>query len=108
MQDSHQCNGEVGQLPDHQQKVGSSFNAHHAHWFLEGQAVVAGKTLQAFATKEKWQGLKGMDGRRVEIELSLGTAADRVCTAVEDKLPDGSQLGCVTIHYTGTPRSSST
>ena len=27
------------------------------------------------------------------IELSLGTAADRVCTAVEDKLPEGSQLG---------------
>ena len=55
------------------------------------------KENQAFATKEKWQGLKGMDGIRVEIELSLGTAADRVCTAVEDKLPEGSQLG-LTIH----------
>jgi len=35
----------------------------------------------------------GMDGRRDEIELSLGTAADSIRTAIEDKLPAGSQLG---------------
>ena len=34
-----------------------------------------------------------MDGRRDEIELSLGTAADSIRTAIEDKLPAGSQLG---------------
>ena len=34
-----------------------------------------------------------MDGRCVEIKLSLDTAADSVRTAVEYKLPAGSQLG---------------
>ena len=34
-----------------------------------------------------------MDGRRDEIELSLGMAADSIRTAIEDKLPAGSQLG---------------
>ena len=29
----------------------------------------------------------------MEIELSLDTATNRVCIAVEDKLPDVSQLG---------------
>jgi hypothetical protein len=73
-------------------KVVTLFNAHHSHWFLEGKTLVAGKTLQAFGTKEKWQGTGGMDGRRVEIEILLDTAAAGVRTAVEDKLPEGSQL----------------
>jgi hypothetical protein len=54
--------------------------------------VIAGKTLQAFATTEKLQGSGGTDGRRVEMELSLNTAAAGVRTAVEDKLPEGSLL----------------
>ena len=74
-------------------KVVASFNAPHCFWFSEGKTVVAGKPLQAFASKEKWQGTGGMDGRRHEIELSLETAADGVRTSVEDKLPDGSRLG---------------
>jgi hypothetical protein len=74
-------------------KVVASFNAQHCFWFSEGKTVVAGKPLQAFASKEKWQGTGGMDGRRHEIELSLETAADGVRTGVEDKLPDGSRLG---------------
>ena len=65
----------------------ASYNAQHSFWFSEGKTVVAGKALQAFASKEKWQGTGGMDGHRDEIELSLGTAA------VKDKLPEGSQLG---------------
>jgi hypothetical protein len=68
------------------------FNAHHLHWFSEGKTVVASKPLQAFVTKEKWQGTGGMDGRHVEIEILLDTAMAGVRTAVEDKLPEGSQL----------------
>jgi len=34
-------------------KVVASYNAHHSWWFAEGKTVVAGKTLQAFASKEK-------------------------------------------------------
>ena len=83
----------LGNYPVTDRKVVASFNAHHAHWFSEGKTVIAGKALQAFATKEKWQGLGGMNGWRVEIELSLDTAADGVRTAVKDKLPAGSQLG---------------
>ncbi len=82
----------LGSYPVMDRKVVMSFNAHHLHWFLEGKMVVVGKTLQAFATKEKWQGTGGMDGRRVEIEISLDTAAADVRMAVEDKLPKGSQL----------------
>ena len=81
-----------GTYPVTDRKVVASYNAHHSHWFSEGKTVVAGKALQAFASKEKWQGTGGMDGRHDEIELSLGTAADSVRTAVEDKLPEGSQL----------------
>jgi hypothetical protein len=55
--------------------------------------VVAGKALQAIASKEKWQGRGGMDGCQDEIKLSLGTAADSEWTAFGDKLPEGSQLG---------------
>jgi len=75
------------------QKVVASFNAPHCFWFSEGKTVVAGKPLQAFLSKEKWQGTGGMDGRRHEIELSLETTADGVRTGIEDKLPDGSRLG---------------
>ena len=82
-----------GTFPLTDRKVVASYNAHHSWWFAEGKTVVAGKTLQAFASKEKWQGTGGMDGRRDEIELSLGTAADSIRTAIEDKLPAGSQLG---------------
>jgi hypothetical protein len=74
-------------------KVATSYNAHHSWWFVEGKTVVAGKTLQAFALKKKWQGMGGMDGRRDEIEVSLGTVADSIRTAIEDKLLAGSQLG---------------
>jgi len=73
-------------------KVVASFNAPHCFWFSEGKTVVAGKPLQAFASKEKWQWTGGMDGRRHEIELSLETAADGVRTSIEDKFPDGSRL----------------
>ena len=83
----------AGTFPLTDRKVVASFNAHHSWWFAEGKTVVAGKTLPAFASKEKWQGTGGMDGRRDEIELSLGTAADSIRTAIEDKLPAGSQLG---------------
>ncbi len=57
----------LGSYPVTDRKVVALFNAHHLHWFLEGKTVVAGKTLQTFATKVKWQGTGGMDGRRVEI-----------------------------------------
>jgi len=73
-------------------KVVASFNAPHCFWFSEGKTVVAGKPLQAFASKEKWQGTRGMDGCRHEIELSLETAADGVRTSIEDKFPHGSRL----------------
>ena len=82
-----------GNFPLTDRKVVALYNAHHSWWFLEGKTVVAGKTLQAFALKEKWQGTGGMDGRRDEIELSLVTSADSVRTAIEYKLPAGSQLG---------------
>ena len=82
-----------GNYPVTDRKVVASFNAHHTHWFLEGVMVIAGKILQAFATKEKWQGSGGMDGRRMEIKLSLDTASDGVRTTIEDKLPAASQLG---------------
>jgi ribosomal protein L12E/L44/L45/RPP1/RPP2 len=82
-----------GNFPLTDRKVVASYNAHHSWWFSEGKTVVAGKTLQAFASKEKWQGTGGMDGRRDEIELSLVTSADSIRTAIEYKLPAGSQLG---------------
>jgi len=71
-----------GTFPLTGRKVVASYNAHHSWWFVEGKTVVAGKTLQAFASKEKWQGAGSMDGRRNEIELSLGTAADSIKTAI--------------------------
>jgi hypothetical protein len=82
-----------GNYPVTDRKVVASYNAHHSHWFAEGKMVVAGKTLPAFASKEKWQGTGGMDGRRVEIKLSLDASADGVRTGIKDKLPAGSQLG---------------
>ena len=42
-----------GNYPVTNRKVVASFNAHHAHWFLEGKTVISEKALQAFATKEK-------------------------------------------------------
>ncbi len=59
--------------------------------------MVAGKTLQAFVFKDKWQGTGGMDGRRVEMEILLDTMAAGVWTAVEDKLPEGSLLSQLAI-----------
>jgi hypothetical protein len=82
-----------GSYPVTDCKVVASYDAHHSHWFSEGKTVITGKTLQAFATKEKWQGSGGMDGRCVEMELSLDMAAAGVRTTVEDKLPEGSLLG---------------
>jgi hypothetical protein len=82
-----------GSYPVTDRKVVASYNAHHSHWFSEGKTLIAGKTLQAFATKEKWQGTGGMDGRRDEMEISLDTIAAGVWTAAEDKLPEGSLLG---------------
>jgi len=82
-----------GTFPLMGRKVVASYNAHHTWWFVEGKTVIAGKTFQAFASKEKWQGTGGMDGRRDEIELLLGMAADSIQTAIEDKLPAGSLLG---------------
>ncbi len=87
----------LGSYPVTERKVVASLNAPHDHWFLEGKTVVAGKALQAFASKEKWQGLGGMDGRCMEIELSLDISADGVQTAVKDKLPKESQLGQLTL-----------
>jgi hypothetical protein len=86
-----------GNYPVTDRKVIASYNAHHSHWFSEGKMVVAGKTLPAFSSKEKWHGTGGMDGQRVEIELLLDTAADGVRTAIEGKLPAGSQLGQVVL-----------
>jgi hypothetical protein len=83
----------LGSYPVTDRKVVVSYNAHHCYWFLEHKMVVAGKTLAAFALKDKGQGVGGMDGRRAEIELSLESSADGVQTAIEDKLPKGSQLG---------------
>ncbi len=82
-----------GNYPVTDRKVVASYKSHHSHWFSEGKMVVAGNTLPAFSPKEKWQGMGGMDGRRVEIKLLLDTLADGVQTAIEDKLLAGSQLG---------------
>jgi hypothetical protein len=82
-----------GSYPVMERKVVASYDADHSHWFSEGKTVIAGKTLQVFATKAKWQGTGGMDGRCVEKELSCNTTAAGVQTAVEDKLPEGSLLG---------------
>ena len=81
-----------GNYPVTDRKVVASYNAHHSHWFSEGKMVVAGKTLPAFSSKEKWQGTGGMDGRQVKIKLSLDTLADGVRTVIQDKFPAGSQL----------------
>jgi hypothetical protein len=51
-----------GNYPVMDRKVVVSYNAQHSFLFLEGKTVVAGKALQAFASKEKWQGTGGMDG----------------------------------------------
>jgi hypothetical protein len=81
-----------GNYPVTDRKVVASYNAHHSHWFSKGKMVVAGKTLPAFSSKEKWQGTGGMDGRQVKIKLSLDTLADGVRTVIQDKFPAGSQL----------------
>ena len=52
-----------GTFPLTDRKVVVSYNAHHSWWFAERKTVVAGKMLQAFASKEKWQGKGSMDGR---------------------------------------------
>jgi len=73
-------------------KVVASYNCNHAFWFTDGKPVVAGKMIGAFASAEKWAGLGGMDGRRVEIETSSKTAGDCVWTGIADNLPAGSKL----------------
>jgi len=87
-----------GTFPLTVRKVVASYNAHQSWWFAEGKTVIAGKTLQALASKEKWQGMGGIDGRRDEIELLLRTAAYSIRTAIEDKLPAGSLLGQLALH----------
>jgi hypothetical protein len=86
-----------GSYPVMDRKVVASHNAHHSYWFLEHKMVVMGKTLATFTSKDKWQGVGGMDGWRAEIELSLESSADGVRTAIEDKLPEGSQLGQIAL-----------
>jgi hypothetical protein len=73
-------------------KVVASYDQHHAYWFTEGKAVVAGKVISAFATLDKWLGTGGMDGRRVEIETSADMAGDCVRTGIADKLPTSGKL----------------
>jgi hypothetical protein len=83
-----------GSYPITNRKVVASYNTHHSHWFsAEGKMAVADKTLPAFASKKKWQGMGGMDGQHAEIKLLLDTSTDGVQTAIKDKLPAGSQLG---------------
>jgi hypothetical protein len=82
-----------GSYPVTDRKVVASYNAHHSYWFSEHKMVVVGKTLAAFALKDKWQGVGGKDGWHAEIELSLESSANGVQTAIDDKLPGGSQLG---------------
>jgi hypothetical protein len=86
-----------GNYPVTDRKVFASFNAHHSHWFSEGKTVVVGKMLQAFVSKDKWQGTGGMDGQRVEMEISLDIAAAGIWTVVEDKLPERSLLSQLAI-----------
>ncbi len=73
-------------------KVVASYNLQYLFWHSEGKQVVAGKVLATFALTEKWSGTGGLDGVRVEIELSADTAADAVRTMIGDRLPAGSQL----------------
>ncbi len=83
---------ESGTLLVTDRKVVASYNLQHLFWFMEGKPVVAGKVINAFSLMKKWQALGGLDGRRVEFEVSAETAADGMRTAITDNLPDGSQL----------------
>jgi hypothetical protein len=86
---------ELGTLSVTDRKVVASYNLQYLFWHAEGKQVVVGKVLAAFASAEKWSGMGGMNGRRVEIELSADTAADAVRTMIADRLPvgpAGSQL----------------
>ncbi len=83
---------EPGTLSVTNRKVVASYNLHYLFWHAEGKQVIAGKVLAAFASAEKWSGMGGMDGRRVEIELSADTAAEAVHTMIADRFPAGSQL----------------
>ena len=53
-----------GTFPLTDRKVVAPYNAHHSGWFTEGKTVIAGKTLQTFALKEKWQKLSSPSERR--------------------------------------------
>jgi hypothetical protein len=83
---------ESGTLSVTNRKVVASYNLQYLFWHTEGKQVVMGKVLAVFASAEKWSGMGGMDGQRVEIELSADTAADAVCTMIADRLSAGSQL----------------
>jgi hypothetical protein len=83
---------ESGTLLVTNRKVVASYNLQYLFWHAEGKQVVTGKVLAAFVSAKKWSGTGGMDGCRVEIELSADTAADAVCTMIVDRLPAGSQL----------------
>jgi hypothetical protein len=81
-----------GAHPITDRKVVASYNAQYCWWFSEFDSTVAGQTISAFSSKDKWQGVGGMHGRRKQIELSLESASDGVRTALDDKLPDGGEL----------------
>ncbi len=83
---------ESGALSVTDRKVVASYNLQYIFWHAEGKQVVAGKVLAAFASAEKWSGTGGMDGRRVEIELSADTAADAVRTMMQTGCRRGVSL----------------
>ncbi len=73
-------------------KVVSLYYQTHCAWYTEGTQVVAGKVLAAFKEVEKWNGRRGMDGRRHDIETPAAMAAEISRTWVGDKLPSGGKL----------------
>jgi len=83
---------ESGVMSVTDRKVVASYNCNHAFWFTDGKPVVAGTVIGAFASAEKWAGMGGMDGCRVEMEMSSETAGDSVQMGIADKLPAGSKL----------------
>ena len=79
-----------GVHPITDRKVMASYNAQYCWWFSEFDSTVAGQTISAFSSKDKWQGVGGMHGRRKQIELSLDSASDGVRTVLDDT--DGGEL----------------
>ncbi len=86
-----------GLFPVTENKAVASYNAQYPWWFSEHKEVQAGKMMASFSSKDKWQGMGGMDGRRAEIECSLESCSNAVRTAIENKLPEGSQLALLAL-----------